>query len=218
MPSRRDILKALPGLGCGLGLCASAFAAERWADRRPDEWSPSDIQDVLDRSPWVREVTLNSSPTAASQSNGKTARRPGITEFKVTVRWESGLPVRLARHLATLPDKGANRYTISITRMPLDYLTAALGLKSADETKAAVAKQLAETCTIDRDGKESIRAERAYWVYNDFSQRVDIVFPRDKNPVKLDDWEAAISGRAGDFLVRARFSLKQMVFRGELEL
>jgi hypothetical protein len=216
MLSRRNLLIAFPG-AC-LGLSQRAIAADRWAGRRPEEWTPSDIQDVVDRSAWTREVTLSSVPATPGQPKGQSQPRASLSEFKVFVRWESGLPMRLARHTATLPDKGADRYMISVSRMPVEYMTAAMGLKTADAAEAAIADQFASSCSINRDSRESIRAERAYWVYDNFSRRVNIVFPRAKNPIRLEDWEVTVSGRAGEFLLRARFSLNQMVYRGELEL
>ena len=219
MLSRRDLLVGLPGLYSILP--RNAYSAERWMERHPEEWNPSDIQDVLNRSAWVREVTLNSVPDPKEDPKQQKAQRPGLTQFKAVVRWESGLPVRLARRAASLPDKGVNRYIVSLTRLPLEYMAAAAapsGRGSIDATQDAVAAQLTSSATIDRPGKEPIRAERAYWVYADFSPRVDVVFPRDKNPIAAEEWEATVNGRAGDFLVRARFSLKEMVYRGELEL
>jgi hypothetical protein len=162
-------------------------------------------------------VTLNSTPNAEETAKGGKERRPGVTEFKVLVRWESSLPVRLARRAAS-PDKGADHYIVSITRLPMEYLSASSGKGAAGAAQDAVAAQLASTCTIDRAGKGPIKAQKAYWAYADFSPRVDIVFPREGNPIGLADWEATVSGRVGDFLLRARFTLKQMVYRGELEL
>ncbi len=216
MLSRRDLLIIAPG-SC-LGLLSRASAAARWLDRNPNEWTPADVQDVLDRSAWIREVTLNSNPSAREQARGEKERRPSLSEFKVVVRWESGLPIRLARRLTSLPDKGVDRYVISVSRLPVEYIAASSALKSTEAAEAAIAAQLAGSCSIDRDGKESIRAERAYWVCSDFSQRLDLVFPRQKNLVRYEDWEATVSGRVGEFLLRARFSLKQMVYRGLLEV
>jgi hypothetical protein len=219
MLSRRDLLVGFPGL-CSI-LPRNVRSAERWMERHPEEWNPSDIQDVLNRSAWVREVTLISIPDAKEDPKQLKAQLPGPTQFKVLVRWESGLPVRLARHAASLPDKGVNRYTVSLTRLPLEYLAAAAapsGRGSVDATQDAIAAQLTKSATIDRPGKETIRAEKAYWVYADFSPRVDIVFPRDKNAIEAEEWEITVGARVGDMLLRARFLLKEMVYRGELEL
>src|SRR5215475_5191069 len=109
----------LPGL---------ARAAENWMDRKPAEWTPDDIQIVLNHSAWVREASLGMDP---GDNSGRRKKKPAgrPTQFNILVRWESGLPVRLARKTATLPDAGVDRYVISVNRLPLPFLAAVLGVK-----------------------------------------------------------------------------------------
>ena len=115
-----------------------ASAAQRWLDRKPAEWTPDDIQTILNRSAWVREARLGTHPADGERRQQKQGGSR-LTEFNILVRWESGLPVRLARRIATLPDAGVDRYVISVSRLPLPFLSAVLGLKAE---QAAVRREI----------------------------------------------------------------------------
>jgi hypothetical protein len=195
-----------------------ASAAQRWLDRKPAEWTPDDIQTVLNRSAWVREAPLGMDPA----EGGRRKQNQGgsrLTEFNILVRWESGLPVRLARRIATLPDSGVDRYEISVSRLPLPFLTAVLGQKAEPAaTRREIAAELAKSTLIERPGKGSIRAATAEWVESDFSPRVSIGFSANERPIDVSEWEVAVVGRIGGLRFRANFPLKPMVYRGKLEL
>jgi hypothetical protein len=204
------------------------YASATWEDRNPWEWTPQDIQAVLNRSAWVREVSLeiatqNESPSGAKP---KTARQThGMpSQFKSVVRWESGLPVRLARKTATLPDKGAGQYILSISRLPLEFIeqTSSNGTishgREAGLDKTALAERVTKGTTLQRLGKDSIAANHAEWVESDFSPRVVIFFPLGAKPIQMDDREVDLVSEFGGLVVRAKFSLKEMIYRNKLEL
>jgi hypothetical protein len=201
-----------------LSLLRLAPAAQRWLDRKPAEWTPDDIQTVLNRSAWVREAPLGLDPV----DDGRRRQKPPVTrltEFNILVRWESGLPVRLARRTATLPDRGVDRYVISVSRLPLPFLSAVLGLKAEQAAaRAQIAAELAKSTSIERPGKDSIHASAAEWVDSDFSPRVSITFPPNETPIQVSEWEVAVVGHIGSLRFRANFPLKPMVYRGKLEL
>jgi hypothetical protein len=197
-------------------------AAARWLDRKPAEWTPDDIQTVLNRSAWVHEVpfefSVSDEPTTkkSKQAEGRLSR---VTDFTVLVRWESGLPVRLARRTASLPDAGMDHYVVSVSRLPVAFLADASG-HHLDQSliKADIATQLAASTLIERSGKSAIRAAHAEWLEADFSPRVVVSFPPSQERIELTDWEAIVVGQIGPLTFRAPFPLRPMVYHGKLEL
>src|ERR1035438_7178256 len=104
LDSRRRFLSACSGAFTLFPI--AGYAAEEWVRKNPAEWDPQDIQTILTKSSWVKSVSPELSPVwlRANQKSGKPVpAAEGIrdkrilTEFSVLVRWESGLPVRLAR-------------------------------------------------------------------------------------------------------------------------
>ena len=146
------------------------------------------------------------------------------SEFKALVRWESGLPVRLARKTATLPDKGVGQYMLSISRLPLEFIEQSSGNgtihhdEGAGLDKTALAERVAKNSSLQRTGKDAIPANHAEWVESDFSPRVVIFFPLGANPIQPEDREVDLVSQIGALVVRAKFSLKEMVYRDRLEL
>jgi hypothetical protein len=196
-----------------------ARAAAQWVEKTPSEWTPEDIQTILTRSAWVREVPLEFDQAEAGPKRKTNAGAGSYSQFSLTVRWESGLPVRLARRTSTSAGDDPDRYVISIGRLPLSFLGAYVGRRPGEElSKEEVAAQLAATAWIGRAGKSLIRAENAHWFTSEFSPAVHISFPRSQNPIELADGEVAVTGRIGTLKFNARFPLKPMVYRGRLEL
>jgi len=58
MISRRAVLS----IAATLAVRARAVAGDFWKDRKPEEWSPQDIQRLMNKSPWAKEVVLAYSP------------------------------------------------------------------------------------------------------------------------------------------------------------
>jgi len=230
--SRRHFLLASSG---ALALIPPAGrAAKAWVDKKPVEWSPSDIQTILNRSPWVREVSPEFTPDAIGSSGGKAGQpaaasrglsdKRTLPEFKVLVRWESGLPVRLASKSTWAPNNDAAHYLLSMSRVPVAFLAAlsAGGQAPRDGTavpsQADMAERVARFSSIQRDGKDPIPADRADWLASDFESRIMISFSKGRQPIELPEREVTFVSRIGELIVRAPFFLKEMVYRGTLEL
>jgi hypothetical protein len=141
------------------------------------------------------------------------------TDFNIVVRWDSALPVRLAQGIKSAAGDVPDRYAITIGRIPLAFLGSYAGRRPGEEmSKAEVASHLASSGLIERGTKGvTLRAEKADWVISDLSQRVSILFPR-QNPIELTDGDVVVAGRIGALGFKARFPLKPMVYRDQLEL
>jgi hypothetical protein len=217
MSRRRDFLMAAVGISA-VGPSA-VRAAQPWLDKHPYDWTPEDILTILNRSAWVREVPLELPPAESGTARPTKSGRGSATQFNVVVRWESGLPVRLARRIVTTGDTVPERYVVSVSRLPLAFLGAYAGRQHGEElSKTEVAAQLTASASIERGGKGIIRAEKAEWLVSELSQRVNISFPRSQNPIELAEGDVVVAASIGGLGFKARFPLKSMVYREKLEL
>jgi hypothetical protein len=170
------------------------------------------------------EITTPDEAAGRAKSKNSRTGRGMPSEFKAVVRWESGLPVRLARKTATLPDKGVGQYMVSVGRLPLEFIEQSSGSgkishdRGAELDKTALAERVAKSSSLQRAGKDAIAANHAEWVESDFSPRVIIFFPLTGKPILPEDREVDLVSQIGGLLVRAKFSLKDMVYRDKLEL
>jgi hypothetical protein len=202
-------------------LPSAALPAEAWLEKHPEQWTSQDVDKILNHSGWVREVMLAYMPSAAPGSH----KVETPSEFTSQVRWESALPIRLARKFipgpAAFPDKS---YALSINNLPVAFLADSLGGVTGrlgqddDRAKQAIAAQLTQFAVLQRDGQESIRAARADWISADFKDSILVTFPAGKHPIQLSDRDVSFFSQIGVFVVRTTFSLRRMTYRGRLEV
>jgi hypothetical protein len=226
--TRRDFLVASSGAAALIPWVG--LASGPWEDRNPPEWTPEDIQTILNRSAWTREVSLEVTPSPTAPGRVTSNRQQqnhgrGVPiDFKALVRWESGLPVRLARRGDPRSEKTGGQYQLSINRLPLAFIeqTSGTGMVHNDQGASVmtpeVAERVAQNSTLDRTGKNPIRANHAEWIEAEFSPRIVIFFPLGADPIQAEDKEVNLVSQIGTLGVRARFTLKEMVYRGRLEL
>jgi hypothetical protein len=70
-------LRAAAALATG-GFLRRAEAAEIWNAKKPEEWSPKDIDRVLNHSPWIRQVSVTmGGGTPMGDTGGGRGRRGG---------------------------------------------------------------------------------------------------------------------------------------------
>ena len=205
---------------------SSAIAGGPWWEKNPDQWTADDLDKVLNHSEWVRRVMLTYLP---SSSHGKASRqREGVetsSEFACDVRWESALPVRLARRFTGGPKITDDKtYVLSINNLPVTFLRDSSGGISGksgqdeEQAKQDIAAQLRGSALLQRGSHEPIHSERADWVRTDFSSSVIVSFAGAEHPIQVNDGEVTFFSQIGVFLLRATFSLKRMTYRGKLEV
>jgi hypothetical protein len=218
--SRRSFLCACSGvltLFSGTG-----HTAGEWMSTHPEEWTPADIQAILNRSPWVKGVYPELSPAwlRSLEKRGKRIvaaegirDKRTLTEFTVLVRWESGLPVRLARKSADVPA----HYVLSVSRIPLAFMAAMAG-GAQPKDKEALSRQMLLTSSLQWGGEAPIPADHAAWTESEFEPRVVISFPRGAQPLAAPGGTVTFTSQMGLLLIRASFPLRKMVYRDKLEL
>ena len=211
-------------------LWAGAF----WDSAPPESWTEAQVEQLLLNSPWAKEAEvdfLGSAPSGVGFPGGQ-RRSPGrlpspfpgggggwlqassytnhAFDPDVTVRWESALPIR---HALDLADSGLNDgsyaeryYVVTLTSLPLG------AAPSADDPE-----QLRRSVALLRKGRPQIRAERVEILPQPGAPGVCVYFSREKR-ITLDDKTVELVLHLGDYQVSRKFKLKDMVYRGSLEL
>jgi len=219
----------------GLGFAAATYgwAKDFWNDKKPADWTGDEVQQMLTKSPWAKEASIFDSAThkgvsSAPYAGGVYGPRPyeapdgksvpavsGRKGWSAIVRWESSLPVRDAMKATKMADADEN------------YIIALLGdipgaSVPTDDDSAAERQQKMEVL------RESTRLERRDDPLE--LQRVKIA-PRTPLspsgtlyyfsrvlPITPDDKQVTFVTKVGPLEVKCKFTLRDMLYRGNLEL
>jgi hypothetical protein len=150
------------------------------------------------------------------------------------VRWQSARPVKEAISRARMGSEGGGSLTAEqqqwLDNVGEHCVIAISGLPPRMGMLAENAAHLAETAFLERKGKEPIQASSAEGMANERNVELYFLFPR-TDPIVEDDkqveFTATLHGPAGDgedrqrrrgLPVKARFKLKDLVYKGELAL
>jgi len=218
--TRRELL-ALP-----LPLLASP-ANEFWNAKKPEEWTEDEVQEMLTRSPWAKEGTVNVFGGAGGSllNRGAAMNRSGTVtnsgrqrnstqttsgdapdlRYKATVRWDSALPIVEA--LKKKPIAAAKDF----------YIIAVVGdltladPDADDEQRASRLEMMKEYTKLDKKGGaiplanlELVKKEGTLFY-----------FSRDE-PIK--DGQVTFVTKIGPVEVKCKFPVKEMTYHGKLEL
>jgi hypothetical protein len=140
------------------------------------------------------------------------------------VRWESGLPMRLARRDSSPLTADRTRYVLSMSRLPVSLVAATSKpgkAEAGDESalRAQIADQVARSTTLQCVNKAPIHADHAEWVQSGFESRLMISIPHDDgHAIELADGAVSFVSEIGDFIIRTSFLLSRMRYKDNLEL
>jgi hypothetical protein len=209
---------------------ATAFASkEFWNEKMPSDWTDAEIHQLLNQSPWAKEGSINdtsrrgslASPGAGGGAGvgggGRRAARTTastrtatpsagpVVAWKATVRWESALPVREALH------RGAPG------ELPEDYILNVFGEVPGADPDSGFAI-LKDNTTLEHKG-DQIKLNRIELAPgNDVSEAGTLFYFSRLLALKLEDKEAIFTTKLGPLKVKCKFTLKDMLYRGNLEL
>jgi hypothetical protein len=239
--SRRRFIARSAGMGFLAGNLPSAFgAADFWNKKEPGEWSGSDIHMLITRSPWAKEVriedrskagnsydgsapvgsNLPGDPNSAMRSTGVAQRAPVPYEIGqgqhdserravpteavgAIVRWESARPVLDATGVP-LPEDFRGHYVIGVT-----------GFQIPAAQRPGMLQLFKESASLEK-GKDRVQPGVAD--YSKDRATIFFGFSRELFPVTAADKEVQFTINTGDIRVRAKFELKEMMYRGQLAL
>jgi len=221
----------LTGLGVPFALAtvpAQAFASkEFWNEKMPADWTDLEIRELLNKSPWAREGSISDTtrrgslgPTAAGGGGGGARRSRGrgaasstgaaastgpLVEWKATVRWESALPVREALH------RGAPG------PVPDDYILNVFGEVPGVDLDSGDAI-LKDNTILEHKG-DQIKLNRVELApKNNLSPDGTLFYFSRLLALKLEDKEVTFTTKLGPLIVKCKFTLRDMLYRGNLDL
>lgn len=233
---------AIVAATCGL-MAADAV----WRIKPPSQWTEADALQILARSPWSGEINATitrrlteeqlrdggqmgqpqgvgnagvdakgSGPRVSANvftglGGGDRSQRSLPQPVKLRVRWESALPVRLAElksHTGEPPTLAEEGYRIAVYGIPSG------GLKGDPEE---LGKPLRGLAALKRQGKRDVRPVSAEVFQLADGAAVVYVFPFSAELSKSDG-EVRLEAQIGRIVLAQSFDMREMEFRGKLEL
>ena len=202
-----------------------ASSGDFWNRKPPSQWTAEEIDRLITKSPWAKEVKaeyLSNPNSECGGGRGVWSEHPPISrpigfpslggggskgvksEYVATVRWESAEPIRLALK-TKLTDVFSKHYVISVSGLPLT---------GGDDCKASTAeddlKSLKQFATLG--------ATHADVIERQVSASSNFLFGFPKAAITADTKEGEFVTHLGRLAVRAKFNLKEMIYSGELAL
>lgn len=219
------------GLGFGGASALSAWAKDFWADKKAADWTDEEIQQMLTKSPWAKEASifdsaahkgLSTAPRISRRSGGRpaTAASPVPSEgypaaWKAIVRWESALPVREAVNAAKTADVEENYIIALIGDIP------GVGVPSDDDEPAERKQKLGnlkETTRLDRRD-DPLELQQAKIAPRTPRSPAGTLFYFSRGlPITAEDQQVTFVTKVGPLEVKCKFTLRDMLYRGNLEL
>jgi len=156
---------------------------------------------------------------------GRGGRRGGqpMQSIQGTVRWESAKPVMEAMK-APLPDAFANRYVISMSGFPLN---GGRYRRSQDDSDNDANSSQSNEDMLDRlkalsflqpKGREGAQPGIVQKSPSAAGGTLLFGFSKEMLALKAEDKEVTFSTKLGSLLIKTKFNLKDMLYKGELAL
>jgi hypothetical protein len=206
-----------------------------WEERDPKDWTPAEVEEMLTHSPWATpaHISVFSGPGGESGlprsdpfGNNRTSRATGrggnargggrspapseasTGKFHAVARWESARPIYSASK--TRSDDASRFYIVALIGDLPD-------LAGSDDDDPSARQQrgqmMREATKLERKGESPL--------YLDHLQPVtggDLFYFLRLEPIKPSNKELTFTTRLGPLEIKAKFSLKDMLYRGKLEL
>jgi hypothetical protein len=232
MITRRSALLAALGLPAALVPLQGA-SKPFWEDRDSQTWTPAEVEELLNRSPWAtpahisvfsgpggesglpRRDPFGNAPTQrstrgrvgnASGGTGPASDASSAGKFHAVARWESARPIYSA--LKTRNEDASGFYILALIGDLPDL--------AGDDDPAARQQRgqmMREVTRLERKGDSPL--------YLDHLQSVtggDLFYFSRLEPIQPSNKEITFTTRLGPIEIKAKFSLKEMLYRGKLEL
>jgi hypothetical protein len=222
-PARRAFLSLAAGTFCFGPAQLGAWSDKRfWDTADPASWTPEQIQELTTKSPWAKSVVADLKNGVGAVPTGRGGRRGGgssastttVPRFPAIIRWASAKPIRDALKLH-LPESLAEHIVISVTGVPIAAPDA--GQSSSSSGGAANTDSydlLKQQTTLEAHHNEPLQPGV---VHQDADDTSTIYFGFLPSLINIADAKiAAFSMDTGMLVVKTKFNLSEMKYRGEL--
>lgn len=160
---------------------------------------------------------------------------PSMPQFKALVRWETAGPV-LQAGKRKLPDSAAGHYLVSVSGLPMMGGGGGRGMRppqqqfqagaqgppgqmDPQERQRMMQERLKESTRLERKGKDPIGPDQVQvGQAPDGTSIMMFMFPKASQPIEAADKEVIFITQMGPLGVKAKFLLKDMMVKGQLEL
>jgi hypothetical protein len=217
-----------------------------WTFKDPSDWTESESKRILTRSPWAKEASVDfkmgqdmsggpggdgprgggpsgGGPPGGGPPGGGPGGPPGggmgggpgggMDEMHALIRWESALPVCAA---LKKPLAEANpSYLISVTGLPMRQPGLDRGNHDAG---SQMREMMMKSTSLQRKGKDPLLPEIVAIVEAPEGLSFLVSFHRAGNNIVVEDKEVTFNMKMGPISLKAKFVLKEMIFRNQLAL
>jgi hypothetical protein len=208
-----------------------AYASkEFWNEKPPSDWTAEEIDLLLNKSPWARDASIsyyggqngplsNTLPGERRRSSGNasSATSPSAVSpaaWKAIIRWESALPVRQALKAPPSPDFEKFYILNMVGDVPSVGAT-----PDEDETqRAARFETLKQVTKLEHKGDEILLSRVEVAPKSEASLAGTLFYFSRILALRPKDNQAIFSTKLGPIDVKCKFTLRDMMYRGNLEL
>ena len=139
-------------------------------------------------------------------------------QFRVLARWESAKPVHLAGG-PEVPELTGDYYVIRLRGLPLmPPKKGKPGEVAPPNPNEGLLQEIKQGSQLERKGKSAIPCAHLFTGSGDAATDVLLFFTRQPNPIAMADKLVTLESRFGLFHLSVKFSLKDMVYKGELAI
>jgi hypothetical protein len=138
-------------------------------------------------------------------------------QFRVLARWETAKPVRLAGG-PELPPETASFYVIRLRGMPLLPPPKGKDAENLPNPNEGVLEAIKQNSRLERKAKSPIPCAHLLTGSGDSATELLLFFPRGTDPITVADKTVTLESRFGPFHLSIKFPLKDMMYKGALEL
>jgi hypothetical protein len=240
MTRRSALLQGLVYPLGALAFSAAAFAKDFWNERKPEDWTSSEVKELLSKSPWARDASItdngqiggmgNARGAATRRTRGGTGQTGGTEsgpaakiQWKAIVRWESALPIQAALK-STASKDGSPKDGLLAQDAKDFYVLNVIGnlpsaVSSTDNSPDSASMQyLKEITKLEHKG-DQVRLSRVELApESDLSPAGTLFYFSRVLALMLKDKEAMFSTKIGPLDLKCKFTLAEMMYRGALEL
>ncbi len=186
-----------------------SLAARNWERDAFPDWSDEHVDKVLTDSPWAQPVKV-------------AFRQLGVsTEIYLTVRWSSALPVRraLALHQYGKNGLGSGKAVELLDGEPAEYVVDVAGFPVGAVAQGArrLEAELLRSAKLIVKGRSAMSAVSASVPEHGNHLIATVRFRRFENLLESEGF-IELSAQAGPMVIHSKFKLREMNYKGRLEL
>lgn len=215
MITRRNALIAALGIPSLAQL--QAASDEFWNKKNPQDWTPEEVKEMLNASPWAKPASISYNNKArdifdipyggavTGTSHNEPPSKTADAGFHGVVRWESANTIRAVAK-GNAGDDIAHFYILALIG---DFPSAG---SSGGESEGRQ-QMLREFTKLERKGDSPI-----YLDHVEPLARGTLFFFSRIEPIRLSNKEITFTTKMGPLEIKAKFPLKEMMYRGKLDL